>query len=173
MGSSAVANPLRMQERIRCSLQVGSCDQSAATTTLHRPADGGDVPPKARVLLRSLSSASSNLFHVQNESSSTPEDCSDQIDNRSVDEEAGTAADLKEAKSLLEMYKKRSGDLVHANEDLRNQLMALQIENTTLKIENDKLKCQNEAFIQSMQKPNGLNCSSDPARQELQIASEI
>ncbi len=67
------------------------------------------------------------------------------------DEESDVAQELKAAKSLLEMYKQRSGDLCIVNEDLRNQLMSLQIENNQLKIANEELKSRNEALVQASQ----------------------
>ena len=87
------------------------------------------------------------------------------LHKESFEEEQDIAAELEAAKSLLEMYKQRSGDLVHLIEDVRNQLMALQIENATLKIENEELKKSNEVLIKANQAQPKANDNSSLAGQ--------
>ena len=108
-----------------------------------RPTDGDEVPFRTQ---RTLSS--SNLLNTSKESNGLSDECNT-ADKKVGDDAAEVAVELKAAKSLLEIYKQRSGDLVHANEDLRNQLMALQLENATLKIQNEELRSQNEALIKA------------------------
>ena len=160
-------HPSRLQERLIATLQVesgyetpvvessprcsdGSTPRFADCSTprfadfsTSRPTDGDEVPVRAQ---RTLSS--SNLLNMIKESNGLSDE-SNTADKKLGDDAAEVAVELKAAKSLLEIYKQRSGDLVHANEDLRNQLMALQLENATLKIQNEELKSQNEALIKA------------------------
>jgi hypothetical protein len=133
-----------MQERIRTALQVGSGDLGlgldCVPQILPRVSVGDELPVRTP---RSISTSFKEI-------ASFPDD-SGFVDKKGAEEDADVLSELKAAKSLLEMYKQRSGDLVHANEDLRNQLMALQIENATLKIENEELKLKSEALIKANQ----------------------
>ena len=134
-----------MQERIRSALLVDSGDLSpivpSTASSAPRPSVGDDVPIMLSSSQRSVSSSS--LFK---ESTSAPEEINGVHKDSS---EVAIAVELEAAKSLLEMYKQRSGGLVHAIEDMRNQLMALQIENATLKIENEELKKANESLTKA------------------------
>ena len=134
-----------MQERIRSVLLVDTGDLSpiVASTASYvpRPSVADDAPVMLSSSQRSVSSTS--LFK---ESASVPEEFNCVHKDGS---EVAIAVELEAAKSLLEMYKQRSGDLVHAIEDMRNQLMALQIENATLKIENEELKKANESLTKA------------------------
>ena len=160
-------HPTRLQERLIATLQVdsgheipvvessprcldGSTPRFAdgsiprfADFSTSRSTDGDEVPFRTQ---RTLSS--SNLLNTSKESNGLSDECNT-ADKKVGDDAAEVAVELKAAKSLLEIYKQRSGDLVHANEDLRNQLMALQLENATLKIQNEELRSQNEALIKA------------------------
>jgi hypothetical protein len=131
-----------MQERIRTALQFGSGDFSLDSDCVpqisHRLSVGDELHARTPRPLSTSFKESASFF-----------DESSFADKKVSEEDADVSAELKAAKSLLERYKQRSGDLVHANEGLRNQLMALQIENATLRIENEELRIRNEALIKS------------------------
>ena len=139
---------------------------SSSPSSESRLADGDETPMNRREARASSfasanSAASFSLF--QKEGTSMLDDNTD-VAERS-DEESDVAQELKAAKSLLEMYKQRSGDLCIVNEDLRNQLMALQIENDRLKIENEELKSRNESLTQASQAQTESSNSSGPTGQ--------
>ena len=140
---------MRLHDRLREALLGDAGSSSSPGSTEPRLADGDETPVNRRETRASSfsSAASFNLFHKEGASM-----LDDHIDvaERS-DEESDVAQELKAAKSLLEMYKQRSGDLCIVNEDLRNQLMSLQIENNQLKIANEELKSRNEALVQASQ----------------------
>jgi hypothetical protein len=159
-------HPSRLQERLIATLQLDSGCQtpvvesspraSEGTTPTSRPADGDEVPQLRAQ--RTLSSSSLQSYGLSEESNNS-------LDKKVGDDAAEVAVELKAAKSLLEIYKQRSGDLVHANEDLRNQLMALQMENATLKVQNEELKSRNEALIKTNQPQAQISGNSSPAVQ--------
>jgi dynactin complex subunit len=154
-----MTNSLRMQERIRLALQVDDIDGLSPKVDSARLSFSDEVP---FMLSRSLRSASSSSLFK--ESAMAPDD-NGSLHKESFEEEQDIAAELEAAKSLLEMYKQRSGDLVHLIEDVRNQLMALQIENATLKIENEELKKSNEVLIKANQAQPKASDNSSPAGQ--------
>lgn len=155
---AVTTNSLRMQERIRLVLQVDSVGLSPRVDSA-RLSFSDEVPS---MLTRSQRSASSSSLFK--ESAVTPDENGSLL-KESFEEEQDIAAELEAAKSLLEMYKQRSGDLVHLIEDVRNQLMALQIENATLKIENEELKKSNEVLIKANQAQPKANDNSSLAGQ--------
>jgi DNA repair exonuclease SbcCD ATPase subunit len=135
---------------------MDSGDLSPKVESSPRHSDGDETPQFLTRSQRSVSSSS--LFK---ESASIPEEFNG-LHREDCDEEPNVAMELEAAKSLLEMYKQRSGGLIHAIEDMRNQLMALQNENATLKIENEELKRLNEAFVKENQARTQLDGNSGP-----------
>ncbi len=156
---AVMTNSLRMQERIRLVLQVDDSDCLSPKVDSARLSFSDEVP---LMLTRSQRSASSSSLFK--ESAITPDE-NGSLHKDSFEEEQDIAAELEAAKSLLEMYKQRSGDLVHLIEDVRNQLMALQIENATLRIDNEELKKSNEFLIKANQAQPKANDNSSPAVQ--------
>jgi hypothetical protein len=143
-----------MQERIRSTLLMDAGDLSPKVESSPRPSDSDEAPQFLTRSQRSISSSS--LFK---ESASIPEEING-LHKEGCEEEPNVAVELEAAKSLLEMYKQRSGGLIHAIEDMRNQLMAMQNENATLKIENEELKRSNEALIRVIQARSQANDNS-------------
>jgi glycine cleavage system H lipoate-binding protein len=144
-----------MQERIRTVLQVESGGLCLASECGARLTLGDEHPSRTSVSRLTLGDEAPSRTSVSLSSSFREVNCPIEegncADKKGIEEDSEIFAELKAAKSLLEIYKQRSGDLVHANEDLRNQLFALQMENETLKIQNEELKSRNESLIKANQ----------------------